>query len=130
MTNTTTTKRPTKRTMYNALLAIPEVKGNTELVDFINREIALLDKKNATNSAKQTPTQKANEGIKTEILAYLVEHKPTGYTVSELIKNVEVCNGMSTSKVSALVRQLIDESKVERYEEKRKAYFRAVEVAE
>lgn len=128
MTNTKT--KPTKRTHFNALLALEAVQADSALVDFIKNEIALLDKKNASNAKRKNPMQKANEGLKAEILAYLVEHKPTGYTVSELIKNVEVCNGISTSKVSALVRQLIDGNVVERFEEKRKAYFRAVEVAE
>lgn len=128
---TNTNRKPTKRMHYNALLEIEAVKANAELVEFIHKEIALLDKKNASNSTKQTPTQKANEGIKAEILAYLVAHKPNGYTIAELIKNVEICNDMSTSKVSALVRQLKDnDGKVERFEDKRKAYFRAVEVAE
>ena len=122
---TNTKPKTTKRTHYNALLALEAVQADSALVDFIKNEIALLDKKNASNAKRKNPLQEANEGLKSAIYEYLVDGK--GYTVSELIKSVGVLEGLSTSKVSALVRQLIDEGKVERYEEKRKAYFKRVE---
>lgn len=126
----TNTKKPTKRMHYNELLKIEAVKSNPELVEFINKELALLDKKNASNSAKRTPTQIANDNLKDIIVAYLADGKAV--TVSDLIKSVPELDGMSTSKVSALVRQLKEANIVERYEDKRKAYFRLanVEVAE
>ena len=123
MTNTKT--KPTKRTHFNALLALEAVQADPALVDFIKNEITLLDKKNASNAKRKNPLQEANEGLKSAIYEYLADGK--GYTVSELIKSVGVLEGLSTSKVSALVRQMIDEGKVERYEEKRKAYFKRVD---
>ena len=48
------------------------------------------------------------------------------YTITDLMKKVPECAELSNQRVSALVRQLIDAGKVERIEEKRKAYFRKV----
>ena len=44
----------TKRDNYNALLNIPEVASNAELVAFINHEIELLDRKNKAKSGELT----------------------------------------------------------------------------
>ena len=46
------------------------------------------------------------------------------YTITDLLKSVPGCAGMSNQRVSAIVRIMREEKKVERIEEKRKAYFR------
>lgn len=116
----TTTKKPTKRDNFNALLNIAEVKANPKLVDFINHEIELLDKKNSSEK-KPTAQQTANEGIKTAILDNMVEGKM--YTITEIIKTVPECADLTNQRVSALMRQLIEAKLVVRVEDKRKAYF-------
>ena len=55
MTKTTFTRKPTKRMQFEALLNLADVQANSSLVDFINHEIELLDKK---NSADKKPTAK------------------------------------------------------------------------
>ena len=107
-------KKPTKRDNYNALLGIPAVSGNPALVDFIKHEIELLDKKNASEK-KPTAQQTANDGIKNDILNAMVEGER--YTITDLIKLVPTCADLTNQRVSALVRQLKDEGKVERIEE-------------
>lgn len=114
------TKKPTKRDNYNALLKIPAVASNTNLVDFINHEIELLDKKNSAEK-KPTAQQTANEGIKSAILATLEQGK--GYTITDIIKTVPECADLTNQRVSALMRQLIEDKVIVRTEDKRKAYF-------
>lgn len=113
-------KKMTKRDHFNALLNLDSVKVNPALVDFINHEIELLDKKNSAEK-KPTAQQTANDGIKVAILDYMDEG--ARYTITDLIKSVPECADLTNQRVSALIRQLIDESKVVRTEEKRKAYF-------
>lgn len=124
MTNTTTsTPKLTKSMKYDILLNIPEVAENDMLVEFINHEKELLAKKNisSTGEKKLTAVQKANEEIKTAILDCMV---PTvEYTISDLIKTVPECADFNTSKVSALVKQLVVAEKVTRVERKGRAYF-------
>ena len=45
-------------------------------------------------------------------------------TISEIMKMDDELSAMSNQKVATLVRQMVDEGKVERLEIKRKAYFK------
>lgn len=116
-----TEKKLTKRDHFNALLTIPAVAENDALVDFINHEIDLLNRKNSTEK-KPTATQVANEALKQEIVKCMERDRL--YTISEMIKEFPCCSELSTPKVSAVIRLLKDEGIVVRTEDKRKAYFR------
>ena len=123
MTNTTTSKKLTKRDHFNTLLAIEEVKSNPVLVEFINNELDLLARKNSSDK-KPTAVQQANESIKTAILNFLANGGQ--YTITNMIKEIPECADLSNQKVSALVTILIGEGKVEKVIEKRVSYFKAV----
>ena len=114
------TKKITKATRFNQLLSIDAVKSNPDLVAFIEHELELLAKKNASDK-KPTATQIANNGIKETILDTLADNKVM--TITEMQKaNAELAD-LSNQKISALVRQLIAEGAVKKEEIKRKAYF-------
>ena len=114
-------KKMTKRDYFNVLLNVEEVKANSALVEFINHELELLAKKNASDS-KPTATQVENESIKAVIVEGMTENRL--YTITEIIKEIPKCGELTNQKVSALFRQLASENKVERIEEKKKAYFK------
>lgn len=114
------TKKLTKRDHFNALLNLSEVQSNPTLVEFIEHELELLAKKNATDR-KPTAQQTANKAICEAILEGMEDGKL--YTITDLIKTIPACADLTNQRVSALVRGMIDIS-VERVEEKRKAYFR------
>jgi hypothetical protein len=107
-------KKMTKKEMFAQILAHTTDKAEKE---FLAHEIELLTNK-STNKA-MTETQKANEKIKAEILDNLVGKM----TISQMIRDIPACNGLNTSKVSALVRQLKEACLVGRVEEKGTAYF-------
>ncbi len=112
----------TKREYFNELKTI--VSDNDALVAFIDHELELLDKK---NSAPKAPTAKQveNEKIKDYILAHLV--KPM--TISEMLKDflADYPIELSNQRVSAIVKQLVEDNAVVRTVEKRKAYFSVAE---
>ena len=116
------TKKMTKRDYYNALLNIAEVKANGEMVKFIEHELELLAKKNSSEK-KPTAVQVANEGIKSVIVETLAENGKM-MTISEMQKVSAELGELSNQRISALIRQLINDGKVIRVEEKRKAYFK------
>lgn len=118
----TTSKKLTKRDHFTALLNLSEVKANPVLVDFIEHELELLAKKNSAEK-KPTAVQVANEGIKDAIYDAMQENRL--YTITELIKEVPECAELTNQRVSALIRQMMPE-RIERVEEKRKAYFRKI----
>lgn len=76
-----------------------------------------------SENRKPTATQKENEGVKEAILAVLNEAEG-GLTVTEIQAKDETLGAVSNQKVSALLRQLIEANKVEKYTEKKKSYFK------
>lgn len=130
MTNTTSTstsKKLTKRDHFNALLAIPTVASNPTLVEFIENELDLLSRKNSKPSDKQTEKQEANDVLKQAMLDYLANGGGQ-HTVTDFIKNVPECAGLSQQKITALVRQMVEDGKMEKVIEKRVSYFKLAEV--
>lgn len=116
----TMTKKMTKREMYE------QIKANYALTEeevaFIDHELELLAKKNAsTGERKPTATQKANEGVKDAIVDVLVANGEQ-MTVSEIVKVID--GDYTNQKISALLRQLIADGKVEKVVDKRKSFFK------
>jgi 3-deoxy-D-manno-octulosonate 8-phosphate phosphatase KdsC-like HAD superfamily phosphatase len=114
------TKKMTKREMYE------QIKANYALTEeevaFIDHELELLAKKNAsTGERKPTATQKANEGVKDAIVDVLVANGEQ-MTVSEIVKVID--GDYTNQKISALLRQLIADGKVEKVVDKRKSFFK------
>ena len=64
-------KKITKAEKFAILKAIPSVAENPMLVEFIDRELELLAKKNSSEK-KPTANQVANEGLKEAILNGMV----------------------------------------------------------
>lgn len=120
----TTNKKMTKRDHFNTLLTLSEVKSNPALVEFIEHELELLAKKNSAEK-KPTAQQVANQGVADAILSHMTSDPNRMFSITELIKEVPACAGLTNQRVSAIVRGMIGVS-VERIEEKRKAFFRAL----
>lgn len=113
-------KKMTKAQMYAQILSHTADKAERE---FLEHEMELLAKKNAPKGDKKlTPAQEANEGIKSAIVDYLGT-KGEPMTISQMIKEIPECAGLTNQKVSALVRQLYLALVVVRTEVKGVAYF-------
>ena len=119
------TKKITKRERFNQLLEIAEVKANADLVDFINHEIELVERKNG--SRKPTKTQLENEGIKDAIVEIMGKEPNRMFTVTEMCKMLSDIGDFTPQKISALMRALVLDGKVERVQDKRKTYFKYVD---
>ena len=123
MSNTTNSTKVTKRERFAQLMAIVEasnVANATELKEFIEHEVELLNKKNS-RSGKPTKTQVENEAIKTQIVSIL-ERVGKPMTVTQLLSESELA-GLSNQKISALLTQLRESGKVMRTVEKKVAYY-------
>ena len=117
-------KKLTKREKFEMIAKIEAVASNPILAEFVEHELDLLAKKNTSSSGKMTATQKANEEIKEKILENMSLEPTRLFSISEMLKVFPCCVELSNQKLSALIRQLVDDNKVERIEEKRKAYFK------
>ena len=111
-------KKMTKKDYYEQIKA--KYSLTEDEVKFIDHELELLSKKSASEK-KPTAQQVANDGIKVAILDNMAEGAK--YTITDIIKTVPECADLTNQRVSALMRQLIDEKQVVRTEDKRKAYF-------
>ena len=121
MTNTSN-RKPTKRDHFNALLAIPAVAENADLVAFIEHEVELLDRKN-TAERKPTPKQVENASFKSDILAWM--EPAVKYLSADVAKGVPsiVAAGVSVNRVTPMLTQLVNDGALIRIEEKRKNYY-------
>ena len=115
-------KKITKKELFGMLLAIEEVSQSQILVDFINHELELLQKKSEKSSTSKQ--KKENEIIQNQLLADLaLLSEPV--TVDEFRKESAyvIENGFSNQKVSAMFSALIKKGLIEKTVVKGKSYF-------
>ena len=107
----------TQKDYFNEIIALATENGRDDLVKFCEDRIEKLSRKSA--SKKPTKAQVENEGIKDVILEVLAEVGVA--TATAIATDPRV--GVSNQKVTALLRQLKEDGKVVRSEDKGKAYF-------
>ena len=127
-------KKLTKKQKYNILLShLAEIDFSGEEMNadeaeaFIKHEVELLEKKNvsSTGEKKMTKEQVARAEVANEVLAFLTEDGGK-YTCAELIKLIPSMADFSNQKAYGVIKTLLADGKVERIEDKRKAYFKAI----
>lgn len=108
----------TRVEMFNAIKEIPQVADNQEMVDFIDKQIAQLAKRKSAESK----TQKENKALMEVVVdAMAVLNKPA--TATQIMKSDAYLSELSLPKVSALLKKLIEDGRVERTIEKKIALF-------
>lgn len=118
-------KKLTKREKFEMLLQVQEVAENSTLVEFINHELELLAKKNASSTGNRKPTkvQQENGILLQEITDFFCNVATEPQTISMLQQNVECLAELSNQKVSALLKKLVDSQILVKFVEKKKTYF-------
>ena len=118
-------KKITKRENFGAIVEILMANGREDLAKVMEHEIELLNRKRS-GSGKLTPTQIENEKIKDRVLEIIAKNGG-GMTITQIM-NTDGMGEYSMNKLTSLVaRQLKEENRVIRYEEKGVAYFRLPE---
>lgn len=112
-------KKLTKKEMF--VMVLEMVKGNEMLVEFINHELELLNRKGSVK--KPTKTQIENIGLGNEILEILI-NKGVAISIKEIITALD--KDLSNQKVSAILKTLISNGKVGRIEDKKSVFFKAI----
>ena len=120
------TAKITKKDQFISIRTILEGVNRTDLVEFINHEIELLDKKSAKR--KPSKNQVTNAEL-TEVLLEVLEENFDPLTILEIqdkderLQALEDGTPISNQRMSALLRPLVANGTVIRTEEKRKAKF-------
>ena len=122
------TKKMTKKDYFNILKSsYPTSASNyDEVIAFLDHEIELLARKNSADK-KPTAQQMANATVADAILDRMDSEPNRLFTVTEIQKEVQACAELTNQRVSAILRGMIAEGKVDRIEDKRKAYFRVIQ---
>ena len=120
-------KKVTKKERFEMIKEIvlnAGLENEAEMIEFIDNEINLLNKKRA--SGAKTANQKENEVLVEKLYEALAEiGRPV--TISELQKENDEFGAMSNQKVSALMKKLTDAGKVDKTVDKKKSYFSIAE---
>lgn len=98
------------------------------ILEWAEKHIGQLDRKYSSKSGKPTAKQLENLEIKNEILDHIrILNKPV--RVMDISADAKFAE-YTSQKLSALMKQLVDEGKLIRYIEKRITYFSIVENTE
>ena len=116
--------KKTNREFFGEIKEI--VKGNAELVAFIDHELELLDKK---SSAKSTKVNTEQVELMEKIVNALNEIGRS-VTISELQKENAEMAEYSNQKLSAMLKKLVDNKQVTKMIDKKKSYFMVAETPE
>ena len=93
----------TKREMFNEILAA--VADNAEMVEFINHEIELLNRKSSA-VRKPTKNQLENEGFKADIVDYL-KGADAPKTIKELQTAIPSFADLTNQRITHLLTDLV-----------------------
>ena len=112
----------TIREGFEKALAYYESVNDAEMVEFFTKRLEQVEKK---NSAERKPTAKQTEnaGFKADILAWM--EIGFQYACADVVKGVPsiVASGLTAQRVAQMLKQLVDEGKVVKTEEKRKSFY-------
>lgn len=118
-------KKVTKKEMFGRLIELAQENERTDLVEFCEREIDLLNKK--ASASGQSKTQAENEKIKV-VIAEELARIARAVTISELIKESEILGQYSNQKLSALLKQMVEVDKTAtKIVDKKKSLFTIAE---
>lgn len=118
-------KKATKKEMFGKLIELAQENERTDLIEFCEHEIDLLNKK--ASASGQTKTQAENEKIKV-VIAEELTRIARAVTISELIKESESLGQYSNQKLSALLKQMVENDKtVTKIIDKKKSLFTITE---
>lgn len=123
MTNSNATAKMTKAMKFARLAEILdmvelEATEKEMLCQFLDREVELIEKKQASKKSSTDKEMESNKELVLDILADLA--KPV--TVSEILKE-DVPEGWTAPKVTAILQKLLAEGKVVNVKDKKKSLY-------
>lgn len=94
------------------------------LEKIMNIHASYTKKASATGERKPTATQIANETLRASIYAEMEAETP--YRVADILKTFPCVEGLTSSKVTAMLTQMVKDGSALRTENKGKAYYTKV----
>lgn len=114
----------TRKEMFTEIAKVVATVENPikeEMVEFLNHQIELLDKKGSKSGP--TKTQLENEKLMADLLEAMMEmEKPVTITEFQKLSSAEVST-LSNQKLNALLKKLKEDGKIYNEVIKKKSYF-------
>ena len=117
-------KKITKKMVVEMMLADEKIVANEVFKAYLKNELELLKKK--SENKKATKNQEANVAIKADILEVMANMTPSTATeIMNAVKSIdtEKYATLTNQRVSALLRQLIEDNKVVKSVDKKVSKF-------
>lgn len=109
----------TKREMFMAIKEV--VKDNAEMVNFLNHELELLDRKNSTPK-KPTATQVENSNYKELIVNYL-STQSEGQCIKDIQSNISELTELTNQRITHLLTDLVKTATLKKEYVKKTPYY-------
>lgn len=127
------TKKVTKAERFAQILEVLKANnengGQVELVDFVEHEIELVNKRNSKKAGSLTKAQKENLVLIEKIDEWFLEsaNPETAYTSAEVSEQVEELKGFTPQKLTALLKKAENAERVEQAtSDKKKVGYKAI----
>lgn len=117
-------KKITKKMVVEMMLADEKIVANEVFKTYLENELELLKKK--SENKKATKNQEVNVEIKADILEVMAHMAPSTATeIMNAVKSVDTVKyaTLTNQRVSALLRQLIEDNKVVKSVDKKVSKF-------
>lgn len=120
-------KKMTKKEMYNLIATLNA--DNAEIVEFCKHEIELLDRKKSNGNSKANKQVADN----VELVYNALVSVGKAVSITELIAQTDLSalaneeHIVTSQRVSAYMKKLVESGRVEKFTDKKKTYFKIVE---
>jgi phosphoribosylaminoimidazole-succinocarboxamide synthase len=116
------TTKKTQRDFFNEIIELATQNEREDIVGFCKERIAALDKKKSATASKKNTANTELAEIVFEALAGIGEDA----TISQVMKQDDRLNELSNQKVTALMKSLVNDGRVERDNSGKKTVFRVI----
>lgn len=108
----------TKKDMFNEVIAMAKANDRQDIVEFAEREIELLNKRNSADSKAKVKKAEENAALADKVVEFLAS-ADEGMAALPIASEV----GVSTQKIAPILKALVNEGRITVTEEKRKKFY-------
>jgi len=116
-------EKMTRLVAFNEIKAVVAEAGREDLIPFVDKYIEILAKPRKSTGSTESKATKEAKGYFDAIAEVLTED---GLTVSEIADAVEAFEGMSTQKVTAIVKKMVEAGLAEKERVGKRTIFKPV----
>lgn len=95
----------TKKEMFGEIVAVATEVGREDIVEFANKEIELLNKRNSKDSKAAKEKAEAREALKAQVLEVVTDTPVRTMDIASAL-------GISPQKVTPVLRALVEDGKL------------------